>query len=99
MESRVLDVFFLFFAALLISMVCGLSAEDRFFFSNLGSLSNSGCEDFSERKNVNFRYFFRKQSVLQIRFPDLDPDIVDSVLLLSEECQVSEVSSIINCSD
>jgi len=33
------------------------------FFSNLGSLSNSGCEDFAERKKVNLRYFFRQQTV------------------------------------
>ncbi len=52
--------FFCFFAALLLmlSMVCGMRAEDRFFFSNLGSQSNSGCEDFAERKKVNLRYFF-----------------------------------------
>ncbi len=57
MECRVLDVFFCFFAALLLSMVCGMRPEDR-FFSNLGSLSNSGYEDISERKKVNLPVFF-----------------------------------------
>jgi hypothetical protein len=47
-------IFFLQLYCLAWFVVCALKTD---FFSNLGSLSGSGCEDFAERKKVNLRYF------------------------------------------